>query len=162
MRLEEFYPLKGFKITEITRIPSGKVLIKAVSTSRSATFPYCQTSSHKRHSSYNRKPQALPCSDTPVQLVLSAQRYFCQDPDCTCKTYSERIPDTVSFYARRTTCYEKYLCRRCAEGCRDITTLWKELQQKGTVARGKVSPGICNAFENKLLFVQRTNWPGYS
>jgi len=109
MRLEELYPLKGFKITEITQTPSDKVLIKAVSTSRSATCPYCQTPSHKRHSSYNRKPQALPCSDTPAQLVLSVQRYFCQDPDCIRKTFAERIPDTASFYARRTTCLETVL-----------------------------------------------------
>ena len=106
MHLEEFYPLKGFKITEITQTLSGKVLIKAVSTSRSATCPYCQTPSHKRHSSYNRKPQALPCSNIPVQLVLSVQRYFCQDPDCTRKTFAERIPDIASFYARETTCLE--------------------------------------------------------
>lgn len=109
MHFEELYPLKGFKITEITRIPSDKVLIKAVSTSQSATCPYCQTPSHKRHSSYNRKPQALPCSDTPVQLVLSVQRYFCQDPDCIRKTFAERIPDTASFYARRTICLETVL-----------------------------------------------------
>jgi len=109
MRIEELYPLKGFKITEITQIPSGKILIKAVSTSRSATCPYCQTPSHKRHSSYNRKAQALPCSDTPVQLVLSVQRYVCQDPDCVRKTFAERIPDTASFYARRTTYLETVL-----------------------------------------------------
>ena len=37
------------------------------------------------------------------------QRYFYQDPDCTRKTFAERIPDTASFYARRTTCLETVL-----------------------------------------------------
>jgi transposase len=109
MHLEELYPLKGFKITEITQTPSDKVLIKTVSTSRSATCPYCQTPSYERHSSYHRKPQALPCSDTPVQLILDVQRYFCQGPDCTRKTFAEQIPDTASFYARRTICLETVL-----------------------------------------------------
>ena len=109
MFLEELYPLKGFKITEITQMPSGKVLIKAVSTSRSAICPYCQTPTQKRHSSYIRKPQALPCSDTSIQLVLSVQRYFCQGPDCVRKTFTERIPETASFYARRTTCLDTVL-----------------------------------------------------
>ena len=103
MRLEELYPLKGFKVTEITKTNSGKVFLKAASTSRSAICPYCQSPSQKRHSSYIRKPQALPCSNTLIQLVLSVQRYFCQDPDCIRKTFVERIPGTAHFYARRTT-----------------------------------------------------------
>ena len=109
MSLEELYPLKGFKITEITRTSSEKVLITASSTSRSAICPYCQTPSLKRHSWYTRNPQALSCSCTSVQLVLHVQRYFCLGPDCVRKTFVERIPDTAHFYARRTRCLETVL-----------------------------------------------------
>jgi len=109
MRLEELYPLKGFKLIKIVKTQSGKVLLKAASSSRSAVCPYCQTLSQKRHSVYVRKPQALPCSDTPIQLDLSVQRYFCQNPACIRKTFAERIPDTAPFYARRTTHLEALL-----------------------------------------------------
>jgi transposase len=102
MRLVELYPLKGFALTEIVTTSSGRVLLKAVSSSRSAICPYCQTHSQKRHSIYVRKPQALPCSHTPIQLVLSVQRYSCENPACTHKTFAERIPDTAHFYSRRT------------------------------------------------------------
>jgi len=102
MELEELYPLQGFKVTRVTRNPSGKVLIQAASSSRSAVCPYCQTRSHKRHSAYVRKPQALPCSDTPIQLELSVQRYFCKNPACEKRTFAERLPQTARFYARRT------------------------------------------------------------
>ncbi len=102
MQLNELYPLKGFTLTQIVETRSGKVLLKAVSSSRSAVCPYCQTRSQKRHSVYVRKPQALPCSDTPIQLVLSVHRYLCHNPSCTRKTFAERIPDTAHFYARRT------------------------------------------------------------
>ena len=102
MQLNELYPLQGFTLTQIVKARSGKVLLKAVSSSRSAVCPYCQTCSQKQHSVYIRKPQALPCSDTPIQLILSVCRYFCHNPSCTHKTFAERIPDTAHFYARRT------------------------------------------------------------
>jgi hypothetical protein len=102
MQFDELYPLKDFVLTQIIKTSSGKVLLKATSSSRSAVCPYCQTLSEKRHSSYIRKPQALPCSNTPVQLVLSVQRYICQNPECSHTTFAERIPDTSSFYSRKT------------------------------------------------------------
>jgi transposase len=102
MQLDELYPLQGFTLTQIVKTRSGKVLLSAVSSSQSAVCPYCQTHSQKRHSVYIRKPQALPCSDTPIQLVLNVYRYFCQNPACSHKTFAERIPDTAHFYARQT------------------------------------------------------------
>lgn len=109
MQFDELYPLKGFVLIQIIKTSSGKVLLKATSSSRSAICPYCQTLSEKRHSSYIRKPQALPCSNTPVQLVLSVQRYICQNPTCDHTTFAERIPDTSSFYARKTVHLEALL-----------------------------------------------------
>jgi len=102
MRLDELYPLTGFTLTQIVKTPSGKVLLKAVRVSRSAVCPYCQTLSEKRHSTYIRKPQALPCSDTAVQLILEVPRYFCGNPTCHHTTFAERIPETALFYSRRT------------------------------------------------------------
>ena len=102
MQLNELYPLQGFTVTQIVKTSSGKVLLKAVSSSRSAVCPCCRTRSQKQHSVYVRKPQALPCSDTPIQLILSVCRYFCHNPSCPRKTFAERIPDTAQFYARRT------------------------------------------------------------
>ena len=102
MQLDELYPLKSFVLTQVVKTSSGKVLLKAVSSSRSAVCPYCQTLSEKRHSSYVRKPQALPCSSTPVQLVLRVQRYVCQNAVCDHTTFAERIPDTSGFYSRKT------------------------------------------------------------
>jgi transposase len=101
MQLDELDPLKGFTFTQVVKT-SGKVQLKAVSTSMSAVCPYCHTLSEKRHSIYIRKPQALPCSITPVQLILSVQRYFCRNSACSHTTFAERIPDTAYFYSRKT------------------------------------------------------------
>ena len=109
MRLEESYSLRGFTLTQIVGTDSGKVLLQAVSSSNSAICPYCQTPSSKRHSVYVRKPQALPCGDAAIQLVLSVQRYSCENPSCSHRTFAERIPETVEFYSRRTADLEALL-----------------------------------------------------
>ena len=92
MQLDELYPLKGFVLTQVVQTSSGKVLLQAASSGRSAVCPYCQTLSEKRHSSYIRKPQALPYSNTPMQLVLRVQRYICQDPACDHTTVRRTDP----------------------------------------------------------------------
>ena len=102
MQIEDVYPLNGFRFTQIEIGESGKLLLKAISKSQSAICPYCQTLSQKRHSIYVRKPQTLPCGDTSIRLVLSVQRYLCQNPNCSHRTFAERIPNIVDFYARRT------------------------------------------------------------
>jgi transposase len=109
MQLNELYPLAGFTLTQIVKTPSGKVLLKAVRTRQSAVCPYCQTVSQKRHSLYMGKPQALPCSDTAVQLILEVPRYFCHNPTCHHTTFGERTPGTVHFYSRRTIQFEALL-----------------------------------------------------
>jgi transposase len=109
MRLDELYILNSFKITQIVRTSSSNVLLVAASSSQSAICPYCQTLSKKRHSVYIRKPQAPPCAEASIQLVLSVHRYFCHNPTCIRKTFAERIPEIVHFYARRTTHLEALL-----------------------------------------------------
>jgi transposase len=103
MHIEELYPLSGFTFSQIETTETGKVLLKAISNSQSAMCPYCHTLSRKRHSVYLRKPQTLPFADTSVRLVLSVQRYICQNPNCGHPTFAERIPNLVDFYSRRTT-----------------------------------------------------------
>src|ERR1700690_1626585 len=100
MQIEELYPLYGFAFTQVEITETGKMLLKAISNSQSAVCPYCQTLSQKRHGVYVRKPQALPCADTRIQMALSVQRYSCQNPNCSHQTFAERIPSIVDFYSR--------------------------------------------------------------
>jgi transposase len=109
MRLDELYILNSFEITQIIKTSSGNFFLVAASASQSAICPYCQTFSKKRHSVYVRKPQALPCADASIHLRLSVNRYFCQNPSCSHKTFAERIPELVDFYSRRTTTLEALL-----------------------------------------------------
>lgn len=102
MNLEDLYPLHNFRIERIFSSSADEIILQASSQGKSAICPYCHQRSDQRHSSYRRKPQALPCANRRIRLVLIVQRYFCKNPSCEHKTFAERIPNTVQFYARRT------------------------------------------------------------
>lgn len=64
--------------------------------------PDCQQPSSSIHSRYTRHPQDLPCTQRGVQLELCVHRFRCANPTCPRRTFVERLPELVPFYARRT------------------------------------------------------------
>jgi transposase len=102
MHLEDLYPLHNFRVEHIFASSDNEITLQAISQSKSAVCPVCQHRSARRHSRYQRKPKARPCANLGVRLDLTVQRYFCDNTACERKTFAERIPDTVQYYARRT------------------------------------------------------------
>jgi transposase len=68
----------------------------------SGLCPQCQRRSWRAHSRYRRKSADLPWEGIPVQIELHARRFFCGTPGCGQHIFTERLPRTVSRYARRT------------------------------------------------------------
>lgn len=64
--------------------------------------PDCTQESVRIHSRYTRKPADLPCSGLSVQLQIRIRRFFCDNPACPRQTFTERLPDIVVSFARRT------------------------------------------------------------
>lgn len=56
------------------------------------------------HSFYRRHPQELPCAGQRLQLLLSVHTFFCREPTCPRKVFTERLPDLLRPYSRFTTC----------------------------------------------------------
>ncbi|NJO83545.1 MAG: ISL3 family transposase, partial [Blastochloris sp.] len=77
--------------------------IHATSTARSAACLACGQRSVHPHSWYRRHPQDLPCIDQQLTLVLTVRRSYCRNAGCGKRTFVERFPDWLPFYARRTT-----------------------------------------------------------
>jgi len=71
-------------------------------TSLHSACPDCSQESVRIHSHYTRKPADLPCSGLSVQLHLSIRRFFCDNPTCLRRTFTERLPKIVASFARRT------------------------------------------------------------
>nr|WP_165423032.1 ISL3 family transposase [Ktedonosporobacter rubrisoli] len=67
-----------------------------------AQCPVCLHSSEKVHSRYTRLVADLPWMGWAVQLDLHTRRFFCQNPECSRRIFTERLPTVVAPYARRT------------------------------------------------------------
>lgn len=58
--------------------------------------------STRRHSQSTRPVSDLPWIKIPIQLHLTMRRFFCDNPKCGCRTFTEQISTTVAPHARRT------------------------------------------------------------
>jgi transposase len=64
--------------------------------------PVCSTSSRRLHSRYHRRPWDVPWGRWPVQLVVHARRFFCDNPACPRRIFVEPFPAVLARYARQT------------------------------------------------------------
>lgn len=84
------------------------LLLTLKSTRTSAPCPDCSKQSTRIHSHYTRKVQDLPISDKSVELLIIARRWFCDQPDCKVKIFTERF-DWLTSNGRRTKRTEEVL-----------------------------------------------------
>jgi transposase len=67
-----------------------------------AACPQCHSFSIRIHSHYDRKLADLPWNGIPVHIRLHTRRFFCDAADCGQRIFTERLPNTVASYGRRT------------------------------------------------------------
>lgn len=79
----------------------NKLAIHVSSNRITATCPYCGQSSYRIHSFYMKNFQDLPAQGNKVIIYLSNIKFFCMNPVCTHRTFSERF-DCISDKAQKT------------------------------------------------------------
>lgn len=90
------------EITDVV-ITAQEVQIEAQSCAHTAHCPDCQQLTCSIHSHYTRRPRDLAYFGQPVRLTLTVPRFRCLNPDCPRRTFVERLPKAVPFYAHCTT-----------------------------------------------------------
>ena len=96
------FPLPdGLEITEVRDTPE-EVLVRVTSHRSSSPCPQCSTSSSAIHSSYRRHPKDLPCVGRPIRLSFTVRKFFCRNPTCSRKVFTERLPDFIEASSRLT------------------------------------------------------------
>jgi transposase len=81
----------------------GKIITTTVKTTVSEVrCPLCDSRSTQVHSHYLRVLADLHWMGCAVRLLLHARRFFCTNPDCQRKIFTERVPSVMAPYARRT------------------------------------------------------------
>lgn len=97
-----FLPLSpGLKITELCS--DGAVLrVQVVATASETPCPLCGLLASRIHSRYRRTLTDLPCTGQRVILTLCVRKFFCDQPSCRRKIFTERFPEFVRPWARMT------------------------------------------------------------
>lgn len=78
------------------------ITIVVTTVAEKTSCPTCGHSSSKVHSRYCRTPADLPWLGCAVRLRLHVRRFFCSNPACQQKIFTERLPLVVAPYARHT------------------------------------------------------------
>ncbi|MEO8286993.1 MAG: ISL3 family transposase [Chloroflexota bacterium] len=72
-------------------------------TAPSSKCPRCNATSRSIHSHYLRRPRDLPWAGCGVHLRLAVRKFFCSNPACTRRIFTERLVGFLTSYARCTT-----------------------------------------------------------
>ncbi len=83
-------------------VTDHQATIHLTSTHPSVHCPGCETISSSLHSRYERQVTDLPWSGIPVLLRLAVRRFRCREPTCRCRVLTERLPNVLHPFARRT------------------------------------------------------------
>ena len=89
----------------LSQIETASQLISIVvtTTTSKACCPVCQSFSEHVHSRSVRHVADLPWMGWGIRLELHTRRFFCLNLACSRQIFTERLPNVVAPYARRTT-----------------------------------------------------------
>lgn len=97
--LPPYLGLDGWQIESTTT----HINLTIVSKGASAECPICHQGTHRIHSHYERTVADLPWSEYGVSWKLQVRKFFCTNPNCPRRIFTERLPGVVAPWARKTT-----------------------------------------------------------
>ncbi len=92
---------EGMRISQIQTTENGLV-IAIDATHPTSCCPLCAERSSSIHSHYRRVARDAPCAGRRVQLLLTVRKFYCRNPFCERKVFTERLPAFVEPWARMT------------------------------------------------------------
>ncbi len=95
---------EGMLIEQI-QITENGLVIALVATHPISGCPLCSEPSSSIHSHYRRVLRDVPCAGRRVQLVLTVRKFYCHNPYCERRVFTERLAAFVEPWARTTIRY---------------------------------------------------------
>jgi transposase len=95
-------PLPKGMLIEQTEGGDTNLVVHVRSTHPTSCCPLCAHASSSIYSYYRRVLRDVPCGGSPIQLTLTVRKFFCRNPDCQRKIFTERLPSFVEPWARMT------------------------------------------------------------
>jgi len=93
--------LPSLQVEHLEVTPEG-LLIRASSTQAANVCPLCGSSTTRVHSRYERTFQDLAWGNLRVRLRVRVRRFFCLNPACGRRVFTERMAPLAKPHARRT------------------------------------------------------------
>lgn len=81
---------------------ADRIVIHLVTVAASARCSLCGHPSERVHSHYQRTLSDLPWNRVAVQIKVKARKFFCDQPGCRRRIFTEPLPDLAVRYARKT------------------------------------------------------------
>jgi transposase len=100
--MNELCPVPGCRVDHVTRLSPQIIQLSAHSRRDHGRCPDCGRISNAVHSRYHRNPADLPSLGREVRLSLRVRRFYCRNPACGRRTFTERLPTLLLPNARRT------------------------------------------------------------
>src|SRR5215210_5304571 len=98
----------GLQLRDVS-IGPDQIAATLEATAPHGACPGCGTWSEAVHSHYQRTIADLPWGGQAVRLHLRVRKFYCRQPTCTRRVFTERLPHLVAPYARRTARLESVL-----------------------------------------------------
>jgi transposase len=94
-------PTRAVRLTGMT-MEREYVLLQLTTTAPTACCPCCAVPSASVHSRYQRQLTDLPWGTRPIRFQLTVRKFVCRNPACGRRLFTERLPELVAPYARKT------------------------------------------------------------
>ena len=85
------------------QITETGLIVEVASTCPQSCCPVCSQPSSHVHSYYHRTLKDAPCVGRQLQLELFVRKFYCRNPDCSRKVFTERLKPLAESWARMTT-----------------------------------------------------------
>ena len=79
-----------------------RLTLNLTSTQTQAACPICGQPSYRVHSRYERTLADLPYVAFSLTLIVQVCKFFCSNPDCRRRIFTERLPEVAAPWARKT------------------------------------------------------------
>lgn len=102
MLTEILWPVETHITIDHIAIEADRLVVTCRGTQMAAWCPDCGTISSRTNGSYCRHPADAPCGGYAIELDLSVPRFFCDNEDCSRRTFAGCFSPFVAPYACRT------------------------------------------------------------
>ncbi|HEY9881470.1 MAG TPA: ISL3 family transposase [Leptolyngbyaceae cyanobacterium] len=101
--LQALLPSSSLLRLESYTIESGDCLLLHLSSTQTIVpCPLCGGLTQRIHSHYERTLSDLPCLHFRLRLILQVSKFFCPNAECRRRIFTERLPEVVAPWARKT------------------------------------------------------------